>query len=1142
MSARPTDSVVRDLLANDAWVRALARRLVQDEHAAEDIVQDAWVAALQHPPGRTGSFRAWLERVVRNLALTRSRSAGRRTERESAAARPAFLPSPSEIRQHEQTRRELVEAVLALEEPYHSAVVYRYFRGLPPRIIASELGVPVETVKKRLSRGLEQLRARLDGRLGNRSSWRTALSAFAAAGAESAVTSGAPAVVGALVMGTKLKLTLAAVAIALGTALVLWQTEDEGPTGPTRPKPAPRAAAAKIDRNDAAAATDRRSAKPVAAIASDSRAAPEDVTVALDVERATIVGRVVDSLGAPLSGARVRGLRLVHGGTALPELVTTRTDRNGGYVLKPIGGRVVVEASADGHDTQRRVVDPYSRADFALGEPGELTGRLVCAPEGTPCVDATVGLYSWRVAYELERHSRIQFAWTHPPVAVTRSRLDGAFRFRSIPPGRYRLRVLPPGRPEVGTADLVADVRAGDAATIDIVVPRGACVAGRVTDEETGEPIPGALVSTLRRDQEPVITDDQGRFALWGVERSSFRFQQLGVRADGYAPLGRQLTRAAFTAGVFDVKLKRGVTIRGRVLGPDGEPVVGARVSTASSLLGPWAESARHRYPPALTDADGRFEWVTGKTEKERRIYAVKDGLGWGASAPFVPRGSEQDGVVVRLPRSGRIAGGVRDAGGRVVVGARVSLYEGATFRAETFTAHGGAYEMSGVSPGEYTIHVLPPGTPLEYDSPLAGRSRTGVVVKAGQCADVDVVLQLGATIAGEVADARGRPLDGVVVRAVTGGGGELLANFNGRPPRLRQTVTDAQGRYTLQGLNAERTYRIEAKKPGYEYGTAFRVAPGRDDVHLTLSELRLARGRVVVGGTGEPAIEFTLRGKAVAVDHRRSRIAFPNPSGAFCSLDGRFEFPVKPGAYTIRAETRDGRLSDDYPFTVPDNGESEPIELRVWPGASIVGDVRSRTGTIRSCNSVAVYDMGMRPARFVRHGVVDTSGRIDVRPLRPGRYLLTTRAMVGDVVQEGTVAVDVAAGSESRVSLVVDEVPPVAVVVRDGRGQSVGGATVRIRRSDGVPIAMERSESNLYRKTAEALRANRSTGNREAFEVAWKRAKPRLTTTAADGTLAPLLLIPGEYVVETVADGFKRDRTTVHIRPGGNTVTITLR
>src|SRR5690242_10646816 len=73
------DRNVRELLAHGTWLRRLARAIVRDADAAEDLVQDAWVVALKEPAlASRSSLRAWLATVVRNLARERARSDARR--------------------------------------------------------------------------------------------------------------------------------------------------------------------------------------------------------------------------------------------------------------------------------------------------------------------------------------------------------------------------------------------------------------------------------------------------------------------------------------------------------------------------------------------------------------------------------------------------------------------------------------------------------------------------------------------------------------------------------------------------------------------------------------------------------------------------------------------------------------------------------------------------------------------------------------------------------------------------------------------------------------------------------------------------------------------------------------------------------
>jgi predicted RNA polymerase sigma factor len=64
---------IADLLAHTAWARRLARSLTADADAADDLVQETWIAATQHPPATDRPLRPWLAVVLRNLFIKRSR-------------------------------------------------------------------------------------------------------------------------------------------------------------------------------------------------------------------------------------------------------------------------------------------------------------------------------------------------------------------------------------------------------------------------------------------------------------------------------------------------------------------------------------------------------------------------------------------------------------------------------------------------------------------------------------------------------------------------------------------------------------------------------------------------------------------------------------------------------------------------------------------------------------------------------------------------------------------------------------------------------------------------------------------------------------------------------------------------------------
>jgi DNA-directed RNA polymerase specialized sigma24 family protein len=86
---------IEELLRHAGWRRGLAASLVRVPAAADDLVQDAWVAARRHPPGAAaGEARGWLARVAGNMARNARRTRTRRADRETVARDERVEPAP----------------------------------------------------------------------------------------------------------------------------------------------------------------------------------------------------------------------------------------------------------------------------------------------------------------------------------------------------------------------------------------------------------------------------------------------------------------------------------------------------------------------------------------------------------------------------------------------------------------------------------------------------------------------------------------------------------------------------------------------------------------------------------------------------------------------------------------------------------------------------------------------------------------------------------------------------------------------------------------------------------------------------------------------------------------------------------------
>jgi len=161
----------------------------------------------------------------------------RRARRERVASRPENLPSAAEVAARLELQRAVADAVHALDEPYRSAIVHRYYDDRTPTEIAERLGVPVRTVETRLRRGLERLRARMDAlHGGDRRKWCAGLLSLVLVDRSRDAWVGGGALLGAMAMTTK--------TIGIGAAIALTAFA----AGWTlRPAPAPPRASAPVE-------------------------------------------------------------------------------------------------------------------------------------------------------------------------------------------------------------------------------------------------------------------------------------------------------------------------------------------------------------------------------------------------------------------------------------------------------------------------------------------------------------------------------------------------------------------------------------------------------------------------------------------------------------------------------------------------------------------------------------------------------------------------------------------------------------------------------------------------------------------------------------------------------------------------------
>ncbi len=132
-------------------------RLLRDDAAARDVVQETWLAVMRglrrlDDPAR---FGAWAFRILTRRAADLQRGEARRREVEGQVEPRVPDPPPPEL--------DALRAALArLPTARRALLALFYVEGLSVADIAEVLGVPAGTVKSRLFHARKQLRAMLE--------------------------------------------------------------------------------------------------------------------------------------------------------------------------------------------------------------------------------------------------------------------------------------------------------------------------------------------------------------------------------------------------------------------------------------------------------------------------------------------------------------------------------------------------------------------------------------------------------------------------------------------------------------------------------------------------------------------------------------------------------------------------------------------------------------------------------------------------------------------------------------------------------------------------------------------------------------------------------------------------------------------
>ena len=985
-------------------LRRLARALVRDASAADDLVQDAWLASLQR--GQLGA--SFLGGAVRRLAQGWRRSAARRAEQERA-----FVPEPRDLRPDEVVARlELSECVLrtlrGLPEPYRSTLTLHFLDGLSPGEIARRGAIPAGTVRARITRGLAELRQRLAAQLGREGhDWRSALVPLVGM---------RPAARIAWSTGTvmALKWTLAC-AISVALAFLGWYAwrgnaeHDALPAIAAQPA-GNQAEAAAVDAGSAAAQEDsRRNVQP--GVAS---------TAAQVVTR--VLARAVDEDGRALAGAT---LALADGepgapsdarGTLLLEL--PRWIDTGSSAAASVS-RLVAHAPGRTELARKVVLHPGEDnwlGEFVLPRAGTLRGR-VCDEQG-------LGLSTARVFATQETVDENSDPWLGPGRSLllgtvgARCAADGSFCFAALPEGWWIVWATDEGRewssseriPVRGTAEsasLTLRLKVGDPAR---------ALTGCVLDPQ-GRPCERALVELLdERDRS--TWDRQWRTA--GDGRFEFRTREpresLRVRITDADRRYEEIVREARSGDPnLQVQFIAPVPLVLRVLDEAGVAIEGASASALST-------SSRFLFPGchALTDASGAATLRLPSAEYE--VDVVAQGFERVAQGPFDPQSGARE-LEFRLTRGPGLRGRVR-AAGREIEGAAITLLECAAPGVrwapfDEWLRPGGWVEEVQPAPewrarsdssGNFTL-----GVPLGVRARASGRYV--VLIEASGWApallgpfeldahsrkdDLLVELQRGGSIDGYCTSALSIEYAGWRVVAANGMGCR------------REALVDPGGRFQLRNLTPGR-WQLAPQPPAaaseWSWHDSSDAPPARTQVEVQGGRAITARCDLlgfepaVLEGHfdvhADPPGIWTVEIERLRDDGERERAS----ARSLLRLDSTFRLRVGVhGRYRLTLECTDARWGCAQ---VSDVVELGPRAVR-WSGALAFARLQGRVGT--QTQLVYAFAAGPGDRRAASWFQPGPAGAIGERWIPSGRVLIADEPHPpGDVIERPLATLEV--------------------------------------------------------------------------------------------------------------------------------------
>jgi 5-hydroxyisourate hydrolase-like protein (transthyretin family) len=346
-------------------------------------------------------------------------------------------------------------------------------------------------------------------------------------------------------------------------------------------------------------------------------------------------------------------------------------------------------------------------------------------------------------------------------------------------------------------------------------------LSGSVSSAVTGGALAGAYVDVYSLSSGDYVgfadTDHNGNYTVTGLAPGSYTVEfGAGSYIEQYYN-GESTQGAAdpvsVTAGQNTTSVDATMKVSGAISGHVTDSVTGGPAGGIQVVA---YNSSNQVVAQTTADAGGAYTLtglVTGSYDVEFESVGSQPYLAQyysgaatvsGATAVSVTDGQTTGGIDAAMSTGSGIEGTVT-SGGQPAAGVYVTVFDSSGSESGYgLTDAAGAYTVTGLTPGTYTVEFLPPtasgvnAAPRYYNGRTTAMSADPVTVAGGHFATVSTDLPTGGQITGAVTDASTHVgLVGVEVYAYSSSGGYYGYGY-----------TDANGNYTISSL-ATGTYQV---------------------------------------------------------------------------------------------------------------------------------------------------------------------------------------------------------------------------------------------------------------------------------------------------------------------------------------------